>query len=205
MEKAIRETLREFAERGVNDDDLQKFIAGFESGQIFGMQSVAGKVSNLAVSEVLSGNPRLATDDIQRYANVTKEDVVRTFRQYIEDSPAVILSVVPNGKLELAARQQNFDHNSMIVPKSVPPTVSPPKSDAEPAMRTWQDTFDRSEQPQPGVNPLVDLPPIWDTELANGVRLAGRSQYRNSHHYNPGKIWLRASGTNRPGRPAWQA
>jgi zinc protease len=171
METAIRETLREFAERGVNDDDLQKFIAGFESGQIFGMQSVAGKVSNLAVSEVLSGDPRLATDDIQRYANVTKQDVVRTFRQYIEESPAVILSVVPNGNQDLAARQQNFDHSEMMVPKFTPPTVSPPKSVAEPAMRTWRDTFDRSEQPQPGVNPLVDLPLIWDTKLANGVRL----------------------------------
>ena len=55
--------LREFAARGVNDDDLQKFIAGFESGQIFGMQSVAGKVSNLAFAEVFNGDPRTATDD----------------------------------------------------------------------------------------------------------------------------------------------
>jgi len=61
MEEAIRETLREFTERGVNDDDLQKFIAGFESGQVFGMQSVAGKVSNLAFSEVFNGDPNTRT------------------------------------------------------------------------------------------------------------------------------------------------
>ena len=113
MEAAVRNTLHEFAERGVNEDDLQKFIAGFESQQIFGMQSVAGKVSNLAFSEVFSGDPRLATADIERYAAVTREDVVRTFRKYIEDRPAVILSVVPNGNPELAARPQNFDYRSM--------------------------------------------------------------------------------------------
>ncbi len=58
MEKAIRETLREFTERGVNQDDLQKFLAGFESGQIFSMQSVSGKVRNLAFSEVFSDDPK---------------------------------------------------------------------------------------------------------------------------------------------------
>ena len=172
MEEAIRETLREFTERGVNDDDLQKFIAGFESGQVFGMQSVAGKVSNLAFSEVFNGDPKTATDDIERYANVSKEDVVRAFKEYIEDRPAVILSIVPNGQPALAARPQNFDYTSMALEgTAIEPTVSPPQPDTAPALRTWQDDFDRSVQPQPEVNPLVDLPPIWDTELANGVRL----------------------------------
>ena len=172
MEEAIRETLREFTERGVNDDDLQKFIAGFESGQVFGMQSVAGKVSNLAFSEVFNGDPKSATDDIERYANVSKEDVVRAFREYIEDRPAVILSIVPNGQAELAAQPQNFDYTSMAVAgTTIEPTVSPPQPYTPPALRTWQDDFDRSVQPQPEANPLVDLPPIWDTELANGVRL----------------------------------
>jgi zinc protease len=172
MEEAIRETLREFTERGVNDDDLQKFIAGFESGQIFGMQSVAGKVRNLAFSEVFNGDPKTATDDIERYANVSKEDVVRAFKEYIEDRPAVILSIVPNGQAELAARPQNFDYKSMAVTGiEIPPTVSPPEPTAPPALRTWQDDFDRSAKPKPEANPLVDLPPIWDTELANGVRI----------------------------------
>lgn len=171
MEEAIRETLREFIERGVNDDDLQKFIAGFESGQVFSMQSVAGKVRNLAYSEVINGDPKTATDDIERYTNVTRKDVVRAFKEHIEDRPAVILSIVPNGQAELAARPQNFDFQSLAGGAAIEPTVSPPQSETPPALRTWHDDFDRSVQPQPGVNPLVDLPPIWDTQLANGVRL----------------------------------
>jgi zinc protease len=172
MEEAIRVTMREFTERGVNDDDLQKFIAGFESGQVFGMQSVAGKVSRLAWSEAINGDPKTANDDVKRYSKVTKEDVVRVFREYIEDQPAVILSIVPNGQAKLAARPQNFDYLSMeTTGPPIEPTVSPSYRDTTPALRTWQDDFDRSAQPQPGANPLVDLPPIWDTELANGVRL----------------------------------
>jgi zinc protease len=169
METAIRNTLREFVERGVNDDDLQKFTAGFESGQIFAMQSVGGKVSNLAFSEVFTGDPKLATADLDRYLAVTREEVVRTFREYIEDRPAVILSVVPHGQTELAARPQNFDFRSLADPE--PPTVSPPLTEAAPELRTWQDDFDRSARPRPGANPIVDLPPVWDTRLENGVRL----------------------------------
>ena len=45
MEVAIRETMDEFAERGVSEDDLQKFKAQYEAGQVFGLQSVSGKVS----------------------------------------------------------------------------------------------------------------------------------------------------------------
>ena len=50
-----RTFVKRYAERGVNEDDLQKFIAGFESARIFGMQSVAGKVSSLAHAEIYSG------------------------------------------------------------------------------------------------------------------------------------------------------
>ena len=108
MEEAIRETMREFTERGVNEDDLQKFIAGFESGQVFGMQSVAGKVATWLLQRCLTATQRPPTDDLERYAAVTSQDAVRAFNQYIEDRPAVILSIVPEGRADLAARPQNF-------------------------------------------------------------------------------------------------
>lgn len=172
MEAAIRETLQEFAGRGVNDDDLQKFIAGFESGQIFGMQSVAGKVSNLAFAEVFTGTPASATDDIDRYLEVSTEDVVRTFRDYIEGRPSVILSIVPNGRPELAARPQNFDYKTLPGAATAKgPTVSPSLPEAPPELRHWEDGFDRSVKPEPGTNPLVGLPPVADARLANGARL----------------------------------
>jgi zinc protease len=172
MEAAVRETLHEFAGRGVNDDDLQKFIAGFESGQIFGMQSVAGKVSNLAFAETFTGNPQTATAEIDRYLEVEKEDVLRTFREYVEDQPAVILSIVPQGRPELAARPQNFDYTTLPATRTaVGPTVSPSLPEPPPELRHWEDDFDRSVKPEPGSNPLVGLPPVGDGRLANGVRL----------------------------------
>jgi zinc protease len=170
METAIRETLVEFAERGVSDDDLQKLSVGFESGRIFSMQSVSGKVGALAFSEVYLQDPKTVMDDIQRYSSVTAEQAVGTFKQYIEGRPAVVLSIVPNGRTELAARPSNYEFTAAH--GVVLPTVSPSiDGEVAPDLREVSDNFDRSIQPRPGINPIVDLPPIRDVRLANGVRL----------------------------------
>jgi zinc protease len=174
MEAAIRETLAEFAARGVNADDLGKFKAQFESDQVFSMQSVAGKVGVLAFSEMYHGDPKAVQQDLARYAAVTPEDVTRAFREYVEEQPAVVLSIVPTGGSGMAAREPNY-----TAPERTPggtvedkrPTVSPLAQPLAPEPRPVQDDFDRSVQPQPGVNPVVLLPPITDARLRNGARL----------------------------------
>lgn len=164
MEAAIRETLHEFAERGVTQQDLDMFKARFESGLVFGMQSVSGKVGALAYTEMFTGNPQRALDDIERYNAVTTEDVTRAFRKYIEGQPMVVLSIVPEGQTNLAAQAPNY-----TAPE---PAVMPDGGFEEdnPELRTFTDSFDRSVQPQPGANPNAELPPVTDLTLANGVR-----------------------------------
>jgi zinc protease len=165
MEAAVRETLAEFAERGVTEDDLQKFKAQYEAGQVFGLQSVSGKVSTLAAFQTYTGSPAGIAQDIQRYLNVQTEDVTRVFNQYIAGQPAVILSIVPNGKPELAAKPQNFTPPERDIPESFG------DEDSDLQLRLVTDAFDRSQKPVPGVNPSVELPAIWDTSLSNNVRV----------------------------------
>ncbi|MEM9300747.1 MAG: pitrilysin family protein [Pseudomonadota bacterium] len=165
MEAAVRETLEEFAAREISEDDLQKFKAGYESGRVFGLESVSGKVSTLAFFETFDGTPRGISDEIGQYLAVSREDVRRVFDQYIAGEPAVLLSVVPNGQTQLAAAEPNH---------VVPERTIPERSDAEElALRPVEDNFDRSQQPVPGVNPSVELPTVWEAELANGVSVLG--------------------------------
>ena len=165
MEKAVRDTIDEFAERGVTEDDLQKFKAEFESNRVFGLQSVAGKVSTLAQFQTFTGSPGGISDEIHRYLSVTTDDVNRVFQKYINHKPAVILSVVPNGHPELAAAPQNFEAPKRAIPDHFADEDQPLP------LRPVVDNFDRSVQPTPGVNPQVLLPAIWDITLTNKVRV----------------------------------
>ncbi len=165
MEAAVRDTLSEFVERGVNDQDLQKFQARFEASQVFGLQSVSGKVSRLAYFETFTGTPNGIAHDIERYLNVTADDVTRAFDRYIAARPAIILSVVPNGQEALQAAAPNF-----TAPE---PPAAEYAADVEGdlPLRPVVDVFDRSLRPVPSANPVVELPPIDDVRLGNGVRV----------------------------------
>lgn len=165
METAVRETIAEFAAREVNADDLQKFKAQYESGRVFALQSVAGKVSTLAAFQTYQGSPGLINEEIERYLGVEADDVRRVFNEYINDKPAVILSIVPEGATQLAAREPNF-----VVPERNIPESFADQGDDLP-LRPVADDFDRSQHPLPGINPPVELPAIWDTRLANNVRV----------------------------------
>ena len=164
MEQAVRDTLTEFVERGVSEDDLLKFKAGYESSRVFGLQSVSGKVSTLAAFETFTGSPKGIDDEINAYLSVETDDVTRVFDQYIAAKPAVLLSIVPNGKTELAAAPQDYQWK-----RTIPETYSDDEEAL--AQRPVKDAFDRSVQPTPGVNPQVELPTIQDGTLKNGVRL----------------------------------
>jgi len=165
MEIAIRETMDEFSNREISEDDLQKFKASYESGRVFGLQSVHGKVSTLAAFQTYTGSPSGIGEELQRYLNVTVDDVKRVFTQYIAGKPSVILSIVPKGKLELAAAVQDYDSPERDIPESFG------DEGAELALRPVVDNFDRNQQPVPGTNPSINLPAIWDTTLANNVRV----------------------------------
>lgn len=165
METAVRDTLVEFAAREVSADDLQKFKAQYEAGRVFGLQSISGKASTLASFQTFTGSPAGIGEEIQRYLSVTPEEVKRTFNKYIADKPAVILSIVPNGQTQLAAREPDFTAPEREIPDSFG------DEDVALALRPVTDSFDRSQQPVPPANPTVVLPAIRDTRLSNNVRL----------------------------------
>ena len=167
LEQIMRDTLVEFEKRGVEPDDLAKAKAQMEAQFIFGLQSVRGKVSQLAANETFTGNPNYIEQDIARYANVTKEDVDRVFNQYIKGKPAVIMSVVPNGKPEAIAKKDSFKSPiRQFVDESA-------TSADDLALRKAKDSFDRSKIPVVDANAPVEVPQMWQQELVNGIKVLG--------------------------------
>ena len=167
MEQVIRNSIAEFEQRGVTDDDLLKAKAKMEASFIFGLQSVRGKVSQLAANQTFTGNPNYIEEDIARYNSVTREDVMRVFNKYIKNKHAVIMSVVPEGQRQLVARADTFERPKRNVEGPSTTTAD------ELVMRRATDTFDRSIQPGAGVNNPVEIPDFWRQTKDNGMRILG--------------------------------
>jgi len=167
LERIARESLEEFETRGVLDDDLTRVKMNIVSGMIYSLESASGKVSRLASHETFTGNPNFTGDDVARYENVTEEDVMRVYRQYIKGKPAVMMSIVPPGQLSLIAKADTWTRYERELPDYGA------ISEEQLAFRRAEDNFDRSVVPPAGINPSVVLPEIWRAKLENGIEVLG--------------------------------
>lgn len=161
-EAQVRAALVEFARRGVTTEELARYQAQREMQELLEVASVRGKAVTLVTYDYLTGNPNQLPGVIARLRALTPADVMRVFRQYVQQ-PAVVLSVVPPGAANLRAAPDNFQ-------APAPPVVAPL---AALPLRQTPETFDRRQLPTPGPAPAVPTPALWRTALANGVRVLG--------------------------------
>jgi zinc protease len=166
MERLFRATLDSFEARGITDDDIAKFKGGQESQLINRLQSVQGKVSQLAAFETFTGNPNKIADILKMYSSLTKEDVMAAYRKYIGGKNAVIVSVLPKGQESMIAAADNYKIDSSIY-------TAPDYGYAGLKYNKAKDNFDRSKTPGNGPNPVVTVPKFWRKDLPNGAKLIG--------------------------------
>ena len=167
FEQEMRAILDEFAKNGVSDDDITKFKASRESDLINGLASVSGKVSQLANYQTIYGDANAIKYDLDRYLNITKEDVMRVFNQYIYNKQGVIQSVIPDAE---TAPAQPDNYEIPTSGESVFPTTD---YSGLSYSRPKGDKFDRSKRPELGPNPTIKVPDFWKEELANGIKVIG--------------------------------
>jgi len=167
LERIARASLTEFEKRGVVEDDLARVKMNIVSGKIYNLESVAGKVAQLAMYETFTGNPNFTAEDIARYENVTEDDVMRVYRQYIKGKAAVVMSIVPTGMSSQIAKPDTWERYERQIPdyESI--------AEDELAYRRAVDDFDRSVVPPAGDNPSIIVPEIWRAELDNGIKVLG--------------------------------
>ncbi|MEO7834788.1 MAG: pitrilysin family protein [Ginsengibacter sp.] len=166
MEKLVNESLKEFEQKGVSDDDILKFKNGFESHTIGRLASVAGKASQLAAFQTFTGNPNMIGKLLSMYNKVTKEDVMRVYNKYIKNKSAVVLSVLPKGQEKLIAGPNNFTVDSTHY-------IRPHYGYDKLKYNKAKDNFDRAITPPAGSNPVVKVPSFWKKSLGNNITAIG--------------------------------
>ena len=166
IKKQLDSVLNAFEQRGVSDDDLARYKSSTEADYVHGLESVEGKVNQLAMSELMTGDPNHIKAELSAIRAVTKADVMRVYHEYIKGKPAVILSVLPKTGNSVAAGPDNYTVDSSHY-------HAPDYGYAGLAYHKPVDIFDRSVQPPAGPNPVVKVPEFWRTTTTNGIQLIG--------------------------------
>jgi zinc protease len=165
MEKLFRASLDTFERIGVSDDDIAKFRGSRESQLINGLQSVQGKVTQLAAFQTFTGNPNKIGELLRLYTSLTREDVMAAYNKYIKSKGAVVLSVVPKGQESVIAAANNFSIDST--------QYKAPDYGYKGLTYKKPTDFDRTKMPGNGANPTVKVPPFWRKDLPNGAKVIG--------------------------------
>jgi zinc protease len=167
MDTLLRASLDSFERRGVTDDDIAKFKGGVEAQQINSLQSVAGKVSQLAAFQTFTGNPNKIADLLKMYTSLTKEDVMNAYNTYIKGKHGVFVSVLTKGMEDnMAAAKNNYAADSTRY-------TAPDYGYAGLKYIKGKDLFDRGKIPGNGANPVVKVPAFWRKDLPNGIKIIG--------------------------------
>lgn len=116
LEAAVDQVIQKFLSEGPTAEELQKAKSGLELSFIRGLESNLGKANQLLNGAVFYGNPGQFSTDYQKTLAVTTADVKRVANQYLTRS-RIVLSVVPKGKKDQAAKASESEAVSVVVEK----------------------------------------------------------------------------------------
>ncbi|MDW3650011.1 MAG: pitrilysin family protein [Bacteroidia bacterium] len=168
---SIETAFAKFEQEGISQKDLNRIKAGQETRFYNGLSSVLGKGFQLAQYNIFAKDPGFINQDIQNILNVSRDDVMRVYNQYIKGKNYVATSFVPQGKVELALENSNqAEVVEEVISQGAEESFDPSLTASyEPT----PSSFDRSVEPPYGTSPEVSIPDVWKEELPNGLKIYG--------------------------------
>ncbi|WP_337162807.1 pitrilysin family protein [Vibrio fluvialis] len=163
----LMQTLQQFKQSGVDKARLEQINGMAEANAVFALESVQGKVTQLASNQTFYGQPDRIETQLAELRAVSPQSVSQVFNQYLDGQHKVTLSVVPKGQTQLAVQADNF----------TPPERAVPEyhkiNDSDLHYRAVKDNFDRSLMPKVAEAVQAHMPPLYDIYFDNGAELLG--------------------------------
>jgi zinc protease len=103
IELVIQEELDRLQREGPTERELQRAVNQYEAGFLSQLENIFVKADQLNGYHFRTGNPDFFNEDLARYKAVEPNDIRAVVQTYLRDDARVILSVVPEGRPELAA------------------------------------------------------------------------------------------------------
>ena len=171
VQEAISQALSNFEATGVDNDDLERIKAEQETSLYNSLATVQGKSQQLAIDNEFKGDPGYSISTPARVSQITSADLMRVYKKYLKDKPAVMTSFVPKGETGLALEGSSLA--SVWIEDVQQGVASEEVSQGEEAQYQKTPTkFDRSEPPF-GDLPLLTMPTVWESDLSRHVKLRG--------------------------------
>ena len=108
IDKVLKEELNKVMNEPISDRELKRVQNSFRSSFLNRLSSVLGKAGTLGNYNYMAGNPDYVQQDAARYEAVTAADVQRVAKTYL-GGHKVVLTVVPEGKLEMSLKANGGD------------------------------------------------------------------------------------------------
>lgn len=113
METVVNEELANFFKEGVTEKEIQTSINHREADLTNSLATVLGKANSLATYYIFTGDPNSINKEFDRYKGITPAEVLAVARKVL-GSNKVALSIVPEGKAELAAEKKTLERKGGV-------------------------------------------------------------------------------------------
>ena len=171
VENAVKESFAQFAEETFSVEDLERLKVGQETNFYNGIASILNKSFQLSFYNTFKGSPGYITQDLENTLAVTKEDVIAVYNKYIKDKNYVLTSFVPKGQVDLVVA--NSEKAVVKIESLGDQDVASSGEIADVKVEKIPSSFDRSVEPGKGEDPLLNIPILWQTKLANNIKVYG--------------------------------
>ncbi len=109
LERVVLEEILRLAATPPSTEELQRVVNQLETSFVQALQRVGGfggKADQLNEYFYYTGDPGYTEKDLARFRALTPADIQRVAREYLDGRNRVVISIVPNGRRELAAGSQ---------------------------------------------------------------------------------------------------
>jgi zinc protease len=108
LEKVIQEEINKIKLENPAERELQRAVNQIESQfirQIENSGGFGGKANQLNEYYYYAGNPDYFNENLQHFKSLSTSDISAAARKYLVDNGRIVMSIVPQGKPELAAKK----------------------------------------------------------------------------------------------------
>ncbi len=175
VKTTLDDALIKFETEGFTDNELKRIKAELETRLYYSVSTILDKAFQLAQDNEFSGDPAYITKRAKLTQAVTREDVMRVYKTYLQNKNYIMTSVVPKGMINLAVA--GSEPASVWEEEVTTMNASEEVGQGEEAVyEKTPSKHDRSEPPF-GETPLFKMPAIWTGKLSNGMSILGIEDY----------------------------